>query len=511
MIQLQSYLCDAWTSGEGPASKLHDATNGEVIAETSTRGLDLGAAMAHARDVGGPTLRKMSFAERGLLLKALGKAIHENRDALIELAQVNSGNTRGDAKFDIDGASGTLAYYAHLGKTLGERTYLLDGDAIQLTRSARFFGQHVLLPRRGVAVHINAFNFPAWGLAEKAACAILAGVPVLAKPATSTAVVTERIVRLWTEAGLLPPGVLSLLTGSAGDLLDHLGPQDNVAFTGSGDTGRMIKGHPRVLAYNVPVNVEADSLNAAILGPDAEPGSDTWEMFINHVQHEITQKAGQKCTATRRIFVPEALADAAQAALVDRLSQHLMGDVTERATTISPLATAGQQRDINAGIEALSQAATQVWASGQAEPDKGYWVRPRLFRTDAGLEASYVHDHEVFGPISTICTYSGEVDELVALVARGGGGLVASLYSDDRTWAAEALLGIAPYHGRVLWGSKKIHDQAIQPGTVLPSCVHGGPGKAGGGEELGGERGMRFYMQRTAIQGDRALLDKVLG
>ncbi|TNE84403.1 MAG: 3,4-dehydroadipyl-CoA semialdehyde dehydrogenase [Deltaproteobacteria bacterium] len=512
MRQLKSFLEGRWVSGDAPASTLTNAVTGEAIAETSTRGLDLGAALRYARTVGGPTLRAMSFAERGAALKAMGKVIHAHRDELIELAAENSGNTRGDAKFDVDGASGTLAYYGALGKRMGDAKWLLDGPSEPIGRAPRFVGQHLFVPRQGVAVHINAFNFPAWGMGEKLAVSLLAGVPALEKPATATAVVTARIVELWHEAGVLPEGSVSLLAGSAGDLLDHLDAQDVVAFTGSGDTGRMIKGHPRVLDLNIPVNVEADSLNAAILGPDVKKSSDTFAMFLNEVVRDLTQKAGQKCTAIRRILVPASSVEWVWEALVDRMGTHAMGDVNDRATTVSPLATAAQQRDILAGIAELEAAADASWTHPQELPDgKGFWVAPRLFRTDKGINAPFVHDHEVFGPVGTVVVYSGEASDAVAIVAKGGGGLVSSVYSDDRGFGGEVVLGLAPWHGRLQWGSKKVHDQGMGPGTVLPGFVHGGPGKAGGGEELGGERGLRFYWQRTAIQGDRALLEKVLG
>jgi oxepin-CoA hydrolase/3-oxo-5,6-dehydrosuberyl-CoA semialdehyde dehydrogenase len=428
---------------------------------------------------------------------------------LIELGRVNSGNTRGDAKFDVDGASGTLAWYAALGAKLGERTFLLDGGQEPVGRSARVAGQHVFLPRRGVAIHINAFNFPAWGLCEKVAVALLAGMPVLSKPATSTALVTARIVELWTEKGLLPDGALSLLAGPAGDLLDHVGPQDVIAFTGSGDTGARIRAHAAVLRWNVPVNVEADSLNASVLGPDVEIGSETFGMFVADVVRDLTQKAGQKCTAVRRVIVPEAHAEAVIEALVDRLSQSAMGNPNDKGTTVGPLATASQQRDVNARLDQLAEVAEMVWKAGNV-PGEGYFVAPRLFRADGGVDAPFVHDHEVFGPVATVLPWPGDAAGAVAMVARGGGMLVTSVYTDDVAWAREAVLGIAPFNGRVVWGSKKIHDQSVGPGTVLPGFVHGGPGRAGGGEELGGERGMRLYWQRTALQGDKALLERIL-
>jgi oxepin-CoA hydrolase/3-oxo-5,6-dehydrosuberyl-CoA semialdehyde dehydrogenase len=511
MRQVRSYLEGRWVHGEEPASPLHDAVTGAVVATASSRGLDLGAALRYAREVGGPALRAMSFSERGALVGRLSAVIHHHRDELIELALINSGNTRGDAKFDIDGASGTLAVYAKIGESLGTRTFLLDGPQEQFSRSKRFLAQHVLVPRQGAAVHINAFNFPAWGLAEKAAVALIAGVPVFAKPATATAMVTARIVELWAEHADLPPGVVSLLCGSAGDLLDHLGPQDVVAFTGSGDTGRMIKGHPRVLEHNVPVNVEADSLNAAVLGPEVAPGSDTFEMFLRDVVTDMTQKAGQKCTATRRILVARDQVEAVVEALTDRLDQQVVGVPGERATTVGPLATAAQQRDILSALDQLEQVAPRVWGDPRRVPAGGYYVAPALYRTDSGVDAPFVHDHEVFGPVATVVPYDGSAAHAVAIVARGGGGLVCSLYADDVDFAGPVVLGLAPWHGRLYWGSSKVHDQGSGPGTVMPGLVHGGPGKAGGGEELGGQRGLRFYQQRCVVQGDTALLARVLG
>jgi oxepin-CoA hydrolase/3-oxo-5,6-dehydrosuberyl-CoA semialdehyde dehydrogenase len=511
MRTLRSYIQDQWVEGEPPAIPLHNATTGAPFAQTSTRGLDLGAALRHAREVGGPHLRAMTFVERGALLKQMSRVVHGHRDELIDLARENSGNTRADAKFDIDGAAGTLAYYGGLGRRLGDRTFLFDGPREPILRSVRFAGQHIWVPRRGVAVHINAFNFPAWGLAEKGACALLAGMPFLSKPPTSTAVVTARVVELWAEAGILPPGVVSLLAGEPNDLLDHLGPQDVVAFTGSGDTGRLIRTHPAVVAHNLPVNVEADSLNASILGPDVEPGSDTFWMFVADVVRDLTEKAGQKCTAVRRVLVPSQSEDAVREALVERMADAPVGDPADRATRVGPLATAAQQRDIAERIAQLSTTATRIWGDPDAAPTEGFFVAPQLFRDGGGAQAAFVHDHEVFGPVATVLPWSGDPREAVDIVARGGGGLVCSVYSDDLAWAREVILGLAPWHGRIVWGSRKIHDQSFGPGTVLPNFLHGGPGRAGGGEELGGERGLRFYWQRTAIQGDRALLDKALG
>ena len=504
MLTLSSWLQGSWHAGTDPQTPLYDPTTKTVIAQASTRGLDLGAALHFGRTVGGPTLRAMTFAQRGELLNQLASAIHAARDPLIDVSRQNMGTTRGDAKFDIDGAAGTLAFYANLGKTLGDRTFLTDGEQIRFSRSSRFLGQHILTPRTGIAIHINAFNFPAWNLCEKLAVALLAGVPVLAKPGTATALLSVKIVELWLDQGLLPAGVLQLLVGSAGDLLDHVGPQDAVVFTGSGATGQEIRKHPAVIAHNVPVNVEADSLNALVLGPDVAEGSDLFNMAVAEIARELTQKAGQKCTAIRRIFVPTALADALQAEIVARLADVSVGDPADEGKQMGPLAGPAQQRDVVAGVAELAKHAQNVF-TGRA-PEGGCFVAPHLFRTEDGLNAGFVHEHEVFGPVATLLPYAGDADAAVALVAQGGGSLATSVYSDDQAWSRTVLLGIAPWTGRVYWASSRIFDQGTGHGAVMPALVHGGPGKAGGGEELGGERGLRFYSQRTAIQGDTQLL-----
>ncbi len=511
MHTLSSYLSGEWHAGKGARRRLEEIVH-PIVAELRDGGLDRGAALAWARAKGGPALRAMSFAQRGEMLDALAKVIHAHRDELLELSRVNGGTTRGDGKFDVDGASGTLSYYAYLGKKLGDATVLLDGDEESVLRSKRFVGQHVLTSRRGVAIHINAFNFPAWGLAEKAAVAWLAGMPVLAKPGTSTALLTHRIVELWVESGALPEGALSLLVGSAGDLLDHAGPQDCVAFTGGSSTAAAIRGHQTLVRNNVRVNIEADSLNAAVLGPDVAPGSDTFQMVVNLVSRDLTQKCGQKCTAVRRIMVPEALADDLVQALVDRLGGAQVGDPGAKGIEIGPAASKAQQQAVEEGLAALSDAATLVWQGDlpAGSPAGACFVRPSLFRSDRGLDTPFVHEHEVFGPCATVLTFDGSADAAIDLVAAGGGGLVASVYSDDADWGGDVAFGIAPFSGRVHWGSAKIHDQSPGPGTVLPNFVHGGPGKAGGGEELGGQRGLSFYMQRTAIQADRGLLKRAL-
>jgi oxepin-CoA hydrolase/3-oxo-5,6-dehydrosuberyl-CoA semialdehyde dehydrogenase len=514
MENLESFVAGEWIAGTGKQQTLVNPTTEEAIAQTSTEGIDFRRALEHARNEGGPALRALTFAQRGDILRAMSRAIHGARAELIEAAIQNGGNTRSDAKFDIDGASGTLAYYADLGKELGDVRFLTDGEGIQLGRSPRFFGQHILVPRPGVAVHVNAFNFPGWGLGEKAACALLAGMPVISKPATSTALLAYRIAKL--IAGLAPRGAFTFIAGPPGDLLTHLGGEDVLAFTGSSDTASSLRVLPNIAKGSVRVNIEADSLNGAVLGPDVAPGSDTYGMFLRDVVRDITQKAGQKCTAIRRIFVPQSLLESVQADLVERLRDARVGDPALDNVTVGPLSTASQLRDIRAGIERLSAEARVLLGDGPFErlgvPEgKGYFVPPTLLLSEDPDKARAVHEHEVFGPVATIVPYAGEAAAAVRLVNKGGGGLVCSVYSDDRAFVGEVALGIAPYNGRLLLGSEKIADQTPGPGTVLPQTVHGGPGRAGGGEELGGMRGLHFYSQRTAIQGSRPILEAILG
>jgi 3,4-dehydroadipyl-CoA semialdehyde dehydrogenase len=516
MIELASYVCGGWVSGKGKAATLVNPATEEPVATTSTEGVDFGAALAFARDRGGPALRAMTFKQRGELLRAMSRAIHGKRDELIALAIANGGNTRSDAKFDIDGATGTLAAYADLSQELGDATVLVDGDGIQLGRSPRLFGQHLYVPREGVAVHVNAFNFPAWGLGEKAACALLAGMPVIAKPATSTALVAHRIVQILVEEKVLPDGVLSFVCGSSGDLLERLTGQDVLAFTGSSVTAGMLRGGKAFTHASAHVNVEADSLNAAVLGPDVDDGADVMNQFVGDVVRDMTQKTGQKCTAIRRVYVPSGKVEGVLEALRERLGAVKVGDPSREEVTMGPVATRQQLDDVRAGITRLKAAARAV--CGGPEPvdalgagKKGFFVAPTLLHAAEPRSDDAVHQHEVFGPVATVMPYDGTAAMAAKLVAWGGGGLVSSVYSDDKAFVQGAVLGIAPLHGRVMIGSSKTASQAIPPGTVMPQLLHGGPGRAGGGEELGARRGLALYMQRVAVQGDRALVEAIAG
>jgi oxepin-CoA hydrolase/3-oxo-5,6-dehydrosuberyl-CoA semialdehyde dehydrogenase len=516
MITLRSYVGGRWIEGGGTPQTLLNPATEAPLASASSDGVDLAAALDHARTRGGPALRAMSFADRGAMLGSMAKAIQAHRDELLDLAVANGGNTRSDAKFDVEGAVATLSAYAELGATLGTARFLVDGEGIQLGRSPRFHGQHVCVPRTGVAVHINAFNFPAWGFAEKAATALLAGMPVLSKPATSSAMVAHRIMEILVDAKVFPDGTLSLLVGSPRDLPRLLGGQDVLAFTGSGDTGAHLRALPNVVRESVRVNVEADSLNAAVLGPDVEQGADMYELFLKDVQRDITQKAGQKCTAIRRVVVPEAVAAAVRDDLLELLGAVRVGNPARDDVRMGPLATASQLADAREGVTRL--AAEGKLAFGSAAPvaaagvdaGKGFFISPVLVEFALGATASAVHDREVFGPVASLLPYSGAAAEAAAIVTRGNGGLVSSVYSDDAGWLEEAVLGLAPHHGRIFLGHPKI-ELSPGPGTVLPQLVHGGPGRAGGGEELGGARGLAFYMQRVALEGARPVIAKLLG
>lgn len=514
MKNLKSFLGGEWVAGSGEPARLLNPATEEVVAETSTQGLDLGAALGWCREVGRAGLAKTSFRERGEMLKKLAGLIHEHRDELMECGVINAGNTRGDAKFDVDGAAAVLAAYAEMAEELPDGNWLRDGDPVVLGRSSRLSGQHVLVPIEGVAILINAYNFPAWGMMEKAACAWLAGVPVLTKPATATALMAHRLVEVVLESGILPEGALSLLSGSVGDLLAHTDERDAVAFTGSNATGATIRGLDNLRSRSVRLNIEADSLNAAILGPDVESGSETFDQFTNDVVRDMTQKAGQKCTAIRRIFVPENTVDAVVERLVSHLEDTVVGDPAVDGVRMGPLANGSALRSVKEGLAALREETEVAWAGSDdlrvrdEYKGKGFYHPPVLLRAKADHQGGAVHSLEVFGPVSTIVPYT-DTETLTDRVRSGGGGLVASIYTDDRAFLKPVVAGIAASHGRLYIGSKKVAGSA-GPGTALPQLKHGGPGRAGGGEEMAGLRGLHFYMQRVALQGYGPLIEALL-
>lgn len=516
MVILKSYLCGGWHVGNGTDTILINPSTEEAVATSNTKGLDFQGALAFAREKGGPALRAMTFAQRADLLKGMSRALYAQRERLLDISRDCNGATRGDSKFDVDGATATLSSYAKLGTKLGEHGFRLDGASSNLAANARYVGQHVLLPRPGVAVHINAFNFPAWGTFEKIATAILAGMPVISKPATSTAWLAYEMMKVVVDAEILPEGVLSFIAGSSGDLLEHLGPQDVVAFTGAASTAAMLRGFDPFLKKSTRFNAEADSLNAAMLGPDVEPGDDLWNLFVRNVVTDMTQKAGQKCTAIRRVFVPHQHVEALEESIQEGLYGLKVGYPTEKEVRMGPVASAAQLRDVRAGINTLAEHADIVVGGSDpieglhAPEGKGYFVAPTLLRARDAHNPIF-HELEVFGPCATILPYSGEAQEGAELIARGEGCLVSSIYSNKRNWLKDMCFAAAPWNGRLQLCSKKVSDSALPPGMVLPNQLHGGPGRAGGGEELGGERGMGLYCNRVALQGDRLMLSKLLG
>ncbi|HEY3570001.1 MAG TPA: 3,4-dehydroadipyl-CoA semialdehyde dehydrogenase [Thermoanaerobaculia bacterium] len=517
MKTLRSYIRGDWHEAKTGLAPLVNPSTEETIAQAGSAGIDFVAVLDYAREKGGPALRAMSFAQRAVLLKEMSKVLRDHRDELLELSALNTGTTTADGSFDVDGGSGTLAYYFALGKGLGDRTFLAEGEGVQLAKTEGFYGRHILVPRHGVAVHINAFNFPVWGFAEKAACALLAGTPVITKPATSTSMVTERAIELIVEAGILPEGALQLIVGATGNLLDLLGAQDVLAFTGSADTARGLRSRANLLAANTRVNVEADSLNAAVLGPDVQDGSATFNLFLKDVRREMTQKSGQKCTAVRRILIPRDRVDAVQEALIAKLSEVVIGNPKDPSVRMGPLATAQQLEDTVRGIGELQQAARIVHGTGQrtdgagAPEGKGYFLQPTLLRADDARHAGPVNEREVFAPVATILPYDGSAREAAEIVALGGGTLVTSAYTDDAGWAGDFVARGGGETGRIYIGSEASAGDAPGSGAALPQTLHGGPGRAGGGEELGGLVGVKLYLQRVAVQGAKSLVDGLVG
>ncbi len=521
--QLDSYLEGSWQSGDGSARPLINPATEQEIANIRSITASLAGAVRWGREVGGANLGKLSFAERGALLKKMAQVIHEAREELIDVAVQNGGNTRKDAKFDIDGGTAVLAHYAYLSKSLGEHPWIVEDEAAEVFRSSKIRAEHVLVPRRGLAIHINAFNFPAWGMLGKAAVSLLAGMPVLSKPATSTALLAHRLFSLLLDNACFPEGSFQLLMGSAGDLLDQVGAQDVIAFTGSQGVGTTIKTHPRVVAAGTRVNLEADSLNAVVIGPDVESGTELFDLVIRDLVIEMTQKAGQKCTATRRVLVPEATLDSVREALFDRLGEiaKKTGDPSDKDVRMGPLTSKDQLDDARKGIATLSKDAEIVHGDPSrndgfigVKPGEGWFLEPIVLQAKpdkvAEPEAAF-HNHEVFAPVTTLLPYDGELASAANIIALGNGSLVSTVYSDDRDWLAKAIAQIGPYLGRLVVANEKFANASMSPGCVFPVANHGGPGRAGGGEELGGVHGMSLYMQRVAIQGGASQLARLLG
>lgn len=505
--QLPNFLAGRWQAGTGEGSTLLDPVLGQPLVRVDATGLDLRAGFAYAREQGGAALRALSYRERAALLAAAVKVLQANRDAYYEIATANSGTVKNDSAVDIDGGIFTLGTYAKLGESLGDRHYLLDGEAARLGKDPLFQSQHILVPTRGVALFINAFNFPAWGLWEKAAPALLSGVPVIIKPATATAWLTQRMVKDVVDAAIFPPGALSVVCGSSAGLMDALEPFDVVSFTGSAETAAVIRSHPAVAQRSVRVNIEADSVNSALLLPGDEAALD---LLAKEVAREMTVKSGQKCTAIRRIFVPESQFDAAAAAISARLANTTVGNPRNESVRMGALVNRTQLRAVQDGLAYL-QAQTQTLHDGashalvDADPAVACCVGPTLLGTRDADGSQRVHDTEVFGPVATLMPYRDPAHAL-ALVRRGQGSLVCSVYGSDAGALAQAAVALADSHGRVHVISPDVAQSQTGHGNVMPQSLHGGPGRAGGGEELGGHRALGFYHRRSAIQASSSVL-----
>ena len=511
--RLQNYAQGQWAEGTGNFTTLLNAVTGEPVAEASSQGLDFKGMAEYARAVGGPALRRMTFHERARMLKALALALTARKE---EFYRVSSwtGATRTDHWIDIDGGIGTLFAYASRGRRdFPDETFYVDGPVEVLGKGGSFVGRHVCVPMEGVAVHINAFNFPVWGMLEKLSCALLAGVPCIVKPATVTSYLTEVVFRAMVETGVLPAGAVQLVCGSAGDLLDHLTAQDSVAFTGSAYTGQLLKKTPAMMEHNVRFNQEADSLNFSMLGPDAGPGTEEFDLFVKEVAREMTVKAGQKCTAIRRTFVPNGLVDDVVKALSTRLAGTRVGDPGVEGVRMGPLAGRSQVREVGKALDALRAGAERVYGGDDfevvgASRDAGAFFPITLLYNDRPFDRLTAHDVEAFGPVNTVMPY-GSVDEAIELTKLGRGSLVGSLFTADDRVARDVALGTAAYHGRLLLANRHSAKESTGHGSPLPHLVHGGPGRAGGGEEMGGVRGVLHYMQRTAVQGSPATVAAV--
>ncbi len=509
---LRSYVSGKWHTAPDEGVPLHDAATGDEVARISSSGIDMAAALAYGRHTGGPALRAMTFHQRAALLKVLASHLREHRDELYALS-ARTGATLGDSKFDIDGGIGVLFSYASKGRReLPNDTVYVDGAVEALSRTGTFVGQHIATPLRGVAVQINAFNFPAWGPLEKFAPAFVAGVPSLIKPASQTAYLTARLVELIIASGILPEGSLQFVAGGVGDLLDHVTPQDLVSFTGSASTARKLRTHPAIVRNAVRFNAEADSLNLSILGPDATPGTAEFDLYVKQLVTEMTVKAGQKCTAIRRAFVPAELVDDVLAAAAARLAKVTVGNPTSEGVRMGALASLEQREEVRRSIKALQDSGGIVYGDPErvdvvdADASRGAFLSPILLRADP--DRAEPHEVEAFGPVSTVLPYTS-VEHVVDLAARGQGSLVGSVVTGDTEFARDVVLGIAPWHGRVLVLDADDAKESTGHGSPLPQLVHGGPGRAGGGAEMGGIRGVLHHMQRTAVQAGPAVLSAV--
>ena len=512
-MKLQNYVLGNWIEGNKEGKALYNAISGEQIFTASSAGLDFGEILQYGRSKGSPALRKMTFQERGLMLKALALFLLKKKKSYYELSWA-TGATKVDSWIDIDGGIGNLFANASLRRQFPDLPYHIDGEAIPLSKEGSFIGHHIQVPKRGIAIHINAFNFPIWGMLEKVAVNLMAGVPAVVKPATITCFLTELMVKDIVESGILPEGALQLICGSANGILDHVESEDVVTFTGSASTGKMLKSHPRLIDKAVPFNMEADSLNCSVLGPDAKPGTAEFDIFIKSVRTEMTVKAGQKCTAIRRIIVPKELTEDVQIALGKALAKTTMGDPQVEGVRMGALAGQEQVAEVREKVELLSKSQEIVYGSLDnfevtgADKNKGAFLSPILFRNDDPFNKTDVHEVEAFGPVSSILPYKN-IDEAIALAQMGKGSLVSSIITADNAVAREYVVGAANMHGRILVLNEECAKESTGHGSPMPMLTHGGPGRAGGGEEMGGIRGVLHYMQRTAIQGSPTTLTEI--
>lgn len=504
-MKLENYILGKWITGDGDGQPLYHAVTGETIAAASTKGLNFADVLQYGRTKGGEALRKMSFQERGLMLRALALHLRNHLDKFYQISY-QTGATKADSWIDIEGGIGNLFANASLRRKFPNESFALDGEGHMLGKQNTFMGHHLLVPKEGVAIHINAFNFPVWGMLEKIAVNLLAGVPAVVKPATVTSFLTEAVVREIANSGILPDGALQLLCGSAGDLLDHVQSQDVVTFTGSASTGLMLKSHPKILSESVPFNMEADSLNCIVLGKDVEPGSADWDVFIKEVRKEMTVKCGQKCTAIRRIFVPEDKMEDVQIALGKALAQTTIGNPLNEKVRMGALAGQTQRNEVKEQVQKLLASSQLIYGSldsvevMDADAKNGAFISPLLLCNTNPFNSAAVHEVEAFGPVSTLMPYQ-HIDDAVTLAKMGKGSLVCSVVTSDTQIAKTFVLGAASHHGRIVVLNNACSKESTGHGSPLPLLVHGGPGRAGGGEEMGGARGVKHYMQRVAIQG----------
>jgi oxepin-CoA hydrolase/3-oxo-5,6-dehydrosuberyl-CoA semialdehyde dehydrogenase len=513
MPQLHNYITGRWIPGDGEGQALFNAVTGETIATTSTKGIDFNAVLQYARNVGNPALRKMTFHERGNMLKALALYLREHLPFFYDISY-KTGATRADSWVDIEGGIGNLFANASLRRKFPNTTFAVDGETHLLGKQNSFAATHILTPKEGVAIHINAFNFPVWGMLEKIAVNLLAGMPCVVKPATVTCYLTEAVVQKIIASGILPEGALQLICGSAGDMLSYVGAQDVVTFTGSAYTGQKLKTHPQIVSESVPFNMEADSLNCMVLAPDVEPGMPEWDLFIKEVRKEMTTKAGQKCTAVRRIFIPDNKLTDISKSLTAALMQTVIGNPLNEKVRMGSLAGLDQRNELLAQVQQLLAASQIIYGSldsvevVDADATKGAFVSPLLLLNETPWQQTVSHEVEAFGPVSTLMPYK-DMEEVIALSKMGKGSLCSSIVTASEKHAGDYVIGAASHHGRILVLNNECAKESTGHGSPLPLLVHGGPGRAGGGEEMGGIRGVKHYLQRTAIQGSPTMLTAI--